>query len=199
MESRLTFDTLIVGANEEAQHWVDLLGSRHVGFRPIGFISTSSVDDARRPRSLVGAIDRLRGLVYGTGAKCAFVAASAVTAADTKHVLKARRLDGIEIRVTANLPLTLATQVAIQSVGGLMSLTVGTVRLARTRAISKRPSTWSSRPSACCCWWPSSWPSPWLSSSPVPGGALPPATGRAETPAVRAAQVRTMVADRSRC
>jgi exopolysaccharide biosynthesis polyprenyl glycosylphosphotransferase len=67
-----------------------------------------------------------------------FVAASAVTAADMKHVLKARRLDGVEIRVTANLPPTLATQVAIQSVGGLMALTVNALRLTRTQAIAKR-------------------------------------------------------------
>jgi exopolysaccharide biosynthesis polyprenyl glycosylphosphotransferase len=86
----------------------------------------------------VGPIDRLRGLVHGTGARCVFVAASAVTTADMKHVLKARRLDGVEIRVTANLPPTLATQVAIQSVGGLMALTVNALRLTRTQAIAKR-------------------------------------------------------------
>jgi exopolysaccharide biosynthesis polyprenyl glycosylphosphotransferase len=137
-EGKLTFDTLIVGTNDEAQHLAKLLGSNRLGFRPIGFVSTGSPNGTPSSAPVVGPIDRLRGLVHGTGARCVFVAASAVTTADMKHVLKARRLDGVEIRVTANLPPTLATQVAIQSVGGLMALTVNALRLTRTQAIAKR-------------------------------------------------------------
>jgi exopolysaccharide biosynthesis polyprenyl glycosylphosphotransferase len=138
VEDKLTFDTLVVGINEEAQHLAELLGSNRVGFRPIGFVSTGSTNGAPPSLPVMGAIDRLRGLIHATGARCVFVAASAVTTADMKHVLKARRLDGVEIRVTANLPPTLATQVAIQSIGGLMALTVNAVRLTRTQAIAKR-------------------------------------------------------------
>jgi exopolysaccharide biosynthesis polyprenyl glycosylphosphotransferase len=132
-EGKLTFDTLIVGTNDEARHLAELLGSSRIGFRPIGFVSTGSPNGTPPSGPVVGQIDRLRGLVHSTGARCVFVAASAVTTADMKHVLKARRLDGVEIRVT-----TLATQVAIQSVGGLMALTVNAVRLTRTQAIAKR-------------------------------------------------------------
>jgi exopolysaccharide biosynthesis polyprenyl glycosylphosphotransferase len=139
MDGKLTFDTLIVGTNQEAQHLAELLGSSHVGFRPVGFVSTASSNGASRPDlPILGPIDRLRGLIRSTSANCVFVAASAVTSADMKHVLKARRLDGIEIRVTANLPPTLATQVAIQSIGGLMALTVNAIRLTRSQAIAKR-------------------------------------------------------------
>ena len=138
IDHKLTFDTLIVGTNEEAQHLAKLLGDKPVGFRPIGFVSTGSAIDTPPSLPVVGVIDRLRGLIHSTGARCVFVAASAVTTADMKHVLKARRLDGVEIRVTANLPLTLATEVAIQSVGGVMALTVNAVRLTRTQAIAKR-------------------------------------------------------------
>jgi exopolysaccharide biosynthesis polyprenyl glycosylphosphotransferase len=138
-EGKLTFDTLIVGTNQEAEHLAELLGSSHIGFRPVGFVSTASSNGATRPElPVLGSIDRLRGLVRSTRANCVFVAASAVTSADMKHVLKARRLDGIEIRVTANLPPTLATQVAIQSIGGLMALTVNAIRLTRSQAIAKR-------------------------------------------------------------
>jgi exopolysaccharide biosynthesis polyprenyl glycosylphosphotransferase len=138
IEGKLTFDTLIVGTNEEAEHLAELLGSNRVGFRPVGFVSTGSSNGVSPSLPVVGAIDRLRGLIHATGARCVFVAASAVTTVDMKHVLKARRLDGVEIRVTANLPPTLATQVAIQSVGGLMALTVNAVRLTRGQAIAKR-------------------------------------------------------------
>jgi FlaA1/EpsC-like NDP-sugar epimerase len=110
-EGKLTFDTLIVGTNQEAEHLAELLGSSHVGFRPVGFVTTASSNGATQPGlPALGPIDRLRGLVRSTRANCVFVAASAVTSADMKHVFKARRLDGIEIRVTANLPPTLATR-----------------------------------------------------------------------------------------
>ena len=138
-KGELTFDTLIVGTNQEAEHLAELLGSNSTGFQPVGFVSTgSSNGSAPHGLQVLGTIDRLRGLVRDTGASCVFVAASAVTTTDMKHVLKARRLDGVEIRITANLPPTLATQVAIQSVAGLMALTVDGVRLTRTQAIAKR-------------------------------------------------------------
>jgi FlaA1/EpsC-like NDP-sugar epimerase len=75
-----------------------------MGLGPVGFVSTGS-SDGRVPHglSVLGAIDRRRGLIRDTGADCVFVAASTVTTADMKHVLKARRLDGVDIQVT-NLP-----------------------------------------------------------------------------------------------
>jgi exopolysaccharide biosynthesis polyprenyl glycosylphosphotransferase len=138
IEGRLTFDTLIVGTNEEAEHLAELFRGNRLGFRPIGFVSTGSSNGVPPSLPVLGGIDRLRRLIHGTGARCVFVAASAVTTADMKHVLKARRLDGVEIRITANLPPTLATQVAIQSIGGLMALTVDAVRLTRSQAVAKR-------------------------------------------------------------
>ncbi len=54
-------------------------------------------------------------------------------------MLKARRLDGIEIRVTANVPAMLSTtRVTPRSVGGLMALSINAVRLTRAQAIAKR-------------------------------------------------------------
>jgi exopolysaccharide biosynthesis polyprenyl glycosylphosphotransferase len=137
---QLTFDTLIVGTNREAQHLAELLAGSRVGYRPLGFVSTGSQDGAV-PGGLpvLGAIGGLRQLVSQTGASCVFVASTAVHAEDIKQVLKARRLDGVEIRVTANFPGTLsATRVAPQSVGGLLALSVQAVRLTRAQAIAKR-------------------------------------------------------------
>ena len=88
---------------------------------------------------MLGSIGQLRELIRENGANCVFVAATAVQAADVKHVLKARRLDGVEIRVTANIPAMLATtRVTPQSIGGLMALSVNAVRLTRGQAIAKR-------------------------------------------------------------
>src|SRR6266508_4447394 len=108
-DGELTFDTLIVGTNSEADHLADLLTSSKLGYRPLGFVATSAQPASGGSLPVLGPIGELRELIRETGANCVFVAATAVQAADVKHVLKARRLDGIEIRVTANVPAMLAT------------------------------------------------------------------------------------------
>src|SRR6266540_901577 len=138
-DGELTFDTLIVGTNSEADHLADLLTSSKLGYRPLGFVATSAQPASGGSLPVLGPIGELRELIRETGANCVFVAATAVQAADVKHVLKARRLDGVEIRVTANVPATLSTtRVTPQSVGGLMALSVNAVRLTRGQAIAKR-------------------------------------------------------------
>ena len=137
---QLTFDTLIVGTNREAESLAELLAANKVGYRPLGFVSTAASDGVP-PDGLpvLGSIGGLRQLISKTGASCVFVVATAVGAEDVKNVLKARRLDGVEIRVTANVPGTLsATRVTPQSVGGLLALAVHAVRLTRAQAIAKR-------------------------------------------------------------
>jgi exopolysaccharide biosynthesis polyprenyl glycosylphosphotransferase len=137
---RLTFNTLIVGTNHEAQRLAELLGASRIGYRPLGFVSTGA-HDAAAPNGLpvLGSIGGLRPLIRQTGASCVFVAATAVQPEDVKHVLKARRLDGVEIRVTAGFPAVLsATRFTPQSIGGLVALSVNAVRLTRTQAAAKR-------------------------------------------------------------
>jgi exopolysaccharide biosynthesis polyprenyl glycosylphosphotransferase len=136
---QLTFDTLIVGTNREAQSLAELLASSKVGYRPLGFVATVSSDEVAGGPPVLGPIDELRQLITQTQASCVFVASSDVDAEDVKQVLKARRLHGVEIRVTANFPGTLsATRVTPQSVGGLLALSVSAVRLTRAQAIAKR-------------------------------------------------------------
>src|SRR6266508_1646331 len=135
---RFGFDTLIVGTNHEAEHLARLLAGGKLGFRPLGFVGTST-GSASSTLPVLGGIGELRELIHRTRANCVFVAATAVQAADVKHVLKARRLDGVEIRVTANVPAMLsATRVTPQSVGGLMTLSINAVRLTRAQAAAKR-------------------------------------------------------------
>ncbi len=137
---KLTFDTLIVGTNREAQQLAELLQSSRVGYRPLGFVATASSQGAAAGGlPVLGSIGALRQLIAQTEASCMFVASSAVNAEDVKQVLKARRLDGVEIRVTANFPGNLAaTRVIPQSVAGLLALSVSAVRLTRGQAIAKR-------------------------------------------------------------
>jgi len=137
----LTFDTLIIGVNREAQNLAELLQTTKVGYRPLGFVATASSQSAAAAGGLpvLGSIGALRQLISQTQASCVFVASSAVNAEDVKQVLKARRLDGVEIRVTANFPGTLAaTRLIPQSVAGLLALSVSAVRLTRGQSIAKR-------------------------------------------------------------
>jgi exopolysaccharide biosynthesis polyprenyl glycosylphosphotransferase len=138
-EGRLTFQTLIIGTNHEAAHLADLLSDNRQGFKPLGFAATEHVSAVDHPLPVLGTIEQLRDLIRQTGANCVFVAATAVRPSDVKHVLKARRLDGVEIRVTANFPAMLATtRVTPKSIGGLMALSINGVRLTRGQAIAKR-------------------------------------------------------------
>jgi exopolysaccharide biosynthesis polyprenyl glycosylphosphotransferase len=137
---RLTFDTLIVGTNQEAQYLADRLSTSKLGYQPLGFVSTGPDDTpVLSGLPVLGSIGGLRPLIHQTGASCVFVAATAVKSEDVKHVLKARRLDGVEIRVTANFPAVLsATRFTPQSINGLIALSVNAVRLTRSQAIAKR-------------------------------------------------------------
>jgi exopolysaccharide biosynthesis polyprenyl glycosylphosphotransferase len=140
ISGELTFDTLIVGVNREAQNLAELLQTNKVGYRPLGFVATASSQGAAAGGlPVLGSIGALRQLISQTQASCVFVASSAVNAEDVKQVLKARRLDGVEIRVTANFPGTLAaTRLIPQSVAGLLALSVSAVRLTRAQSIAKR-------------------------------------------------------------
>jgi exopolysaccharide biosynthesis polyprenyl glycosylphosphotransferase len=138
-EGRLVFETLVVGANREAKHLADLLMADKAGFRPLGFVATAAPDGVPHGLPVLGSIDELRRVIRETNAKCLFVAGSAVDTADIKRVLKARRLDGVEVRVTANFPAMLSTtRITTQSVGGVMALAINAVRLTRLQAAAKR-------------------------------------------------------------
>ena len=137
---RLTFDTLIVGTNQEALYLAERLSASQFGYQPLGFVSTGPDDrTVLNGLPVLGSIDGLRPFIHQTGATCVFVAATAVQSEDVKHVLKARRLDGVEIRVTANFPAVLsATRFTPQSINGLIALSVNAVRLTRSQAVAKR-------------------------------------------------------------
>jgi exopolysaccharide biosynthesis polyprenyl glycosylphosphotransferase len=86
----------------------------------------------------MGSISDLREVIREVGAECVFVAASALSVAEMKHVAKAVRLEGVEVRVTATLPEVLSSRVAVQSLGGVTALSLRPVRLTGTQAGIKR-------------------------------------------------------------
>jgi exopolysaccharide biosynthesis polyprenyl glycosylphosphotransferase len=135
---KLMFRTLIVGANAEADQLAATMQAREYGFLPVGFVAGGM--DALRPddQQVIGPIDRLRELIRETKADCLFVASSAVTSDDVRQVMKARRLEDVEVRFTANLPTVLSSRLAPQTIGGVMTLSVNVLQLTRTQAAAKR-------------------------------------------------------------
>jgi exopolysaccharide biosynthesis polyprenyl glycosylphosphotransferase len=135
---KLTFRTLIVGANPEAERLAAALQTRELGFLPVGFVA-GGMDELRLDdQRVVGRIDRIRELIRETRADCLFVASSAVTSEDVMEVMKARRLENVEVRFSANLPTVLSSRLAPQTIGGVMTLSVNALQLTRVQAAAKR-------------------------------------------------------------
>ncbi len=87
---------------------------------------------------ILGSVTDLREVIRQVGAECVFVAATALSIDEMKHVAKAVRLEGVEVRVTATLPEVLSSRVAVQSLGGVTALSLRPVRLTGTQAALKR-------------------------------------------------------------
>ena len=138
LEGKLTFRTLIVGANLEAERLAATMQVKELGFEPVGFVA-GGMDDLRLDDGRVlGPVARIRELIRETKADCLFVASSAVTPEDVVQIMKARRLENVEVRFTANLPTVLSSRLAPQTIGGVMTLSVNVLQLTRAQAAAKR-------------------------------------------------------------
>jgi exopolysaccharide biosynthesis polyprenyl glycosylphosphotransferase len=138
LEGKLTFRTLIVGANLEAERLAATMQVRELGFEPVGFVAGGMdalpLDDDR----VLGPVARIRELIRENQADCLFVASSAVTPEDVVQIMKARRQESVEVRFTANLPTVLSSRLAPQTIGGVMTLSVNVPQLTRAQAAAKR-------------------------------------------------------------
>ncbi len=135
---RLTFRTLVVGANAEAVSLATAMRAPDSGFEPVGFVRTSEETCPELDPPVVGHIRELRELVHRERADCVFVASSAVSAEETKQIARIVRLEGLEVRVSASLPVVLSSRLSAQPVGGVMSLALRPARLTRTQRALKR-------------------------------------------------------------
>jgi exopolysaccharide biosynthesis polyprenyl glycosylphosphotransferase len=138
----LSFPTLIVGSNEEATHLLELMEAPAFGFRALGMVATAhsaaQAADGDPDTRILGTIAELREVIRECRAECVFVAATSLSTAEMKHVAKAVRLEGVEVRITATLPEVLSSRVAVQSLGGVTALSLQPVRLTGTQAALKR-------------------------------------------------------------
>jgi exopolysaccharide biosynthesis polyprenyl glycosylphosphotransferase len=137
-DGRLSFRTLIIGANKEADGLTKALQAPHLGFTPLGYISVGDARPEANGIRVLGHIDDLEQVMRVNQAECLFVASSAVSSDDMLRVAQASRRLGVELRVSANVPQMLTSRLNIQPVGEVMSLSLKPVRLTGGQALSKR-------------------------------------------------------------
>jgi exopolysaccharide biosynthesis polyprenyl glycosylphosphotransferase len=136
---RLAYRTLIVGTNDEARGLVEAMRPAFLGFRVIGCVPTRRSSDPRFDGLPVyGSVERIQEAIRESGADCVFVASSAVTPEEMTKVTKAVRVQGVEVRVSANLSDILSTRLTVQPIGSVMALSLNPVRLTGMQAAMKR-------------------------------------------------------------
>jgi exopolysaccharide biosynthesis polyprenyl glycosylphosphotransferase len=134
----LTLRTLIVGTNEEAERLAEQMSPAGNGLDLIGHVETMSSQPGLDGVPVIGDLSDLSDVVRASRADCVFVASSAVRVEDMRRVTTLARQQGVEVRVSANLPELSSTRLSVQSFAGLMTLSVQPVRLSRPKAVVKR-------------------------------------------------------------
>jgi len=131
--------TVIIGDNAEAARLANGSLGRQAGLDPIGLVAMSDAGldrDAELP--LLGSLQDLPEVIRGTGADCVLVASSAVSTDEMRFISKIARRTGTELRVTANLPEVLSTRLSVLPIGGIIALSLRSVRLSGPQALAKR-------------------------------------------------------------
>jgi len=136
---RLALRTLIVGDNTEADELARALQAEaHLGFLPVGYVSTDRQLSSANHVPILGSVEYLAELIPAHGVECLFVASTAVSPAQMMMVAQAARRQGAEVKVSANLPQILTSRVSVQQLGSVMTLSLKAVRLSGTQALMKR-------------------------------------------------------------
>jgi exopolysaccharide biosynthesis polyprenyl glycosylphosphotransferase len=135
---RLSFRTLIVGTSAEAGRLAHVLDHPGSGFVPLGYVRGSDPVIWANTLPLLGDLEQLQSLIRSHAADCLFVASSALTFEDISWVAQAARKEGVEVRVSANLPRMLTSRLCFQTVGPTIAISLRPVRLNGRQIMLKR-------------------------------------------------------------
>jgi exopolysaccharide biosynthesis polyprenyl glycosylphosphotransferase len=148
VDGTLAYRTLVVGANDEARKALNAFRAPALGFRPVGVLTTERDIDhvAHAPgQPLIeistesfGNVEALRQVIRELGVDCVFVASSAVTPEEMAQIAKASRLEGVEARLSLNLPHILPTRLTVQPLDHLTIISLKSARLSGGQAAAKR-------------------------------------------------------------
>jgi exopolysaccharide biosynthesis polyprenyl glycosylphosphotransferase len=148
VNGELAYRTLLVGANEEAKSALEAFRSQALGFRPVGVVVPETGNGRRSPMfdedliqistDAIGNVVALRRVIRELAVDCLFVASSAVSPDDMAHIAKAARLEGVEVRLSVNLPHILPTRLTVQPLDHLTIISLKSARLSGGQAAAKR-------------------------------------------------------------
>jgi exopolysaccharide biosynthesis polyprenyl glycosylphosphotransferase len=137
-KGKLALRTIVVGTNHEAARLAHILQNPALGFAPLGFVTVSGPTVSPDGMPVIGGIENLRSIVRDYSADCIFVASTAVGSPEMVLAVQAARLEGVAVRVTANLNNILTSRVSVQPLGSLLTLSLRPVRLGGPQAFVKR-------------------------------------------------------------
>jgi exopolysaccharide biosynthesis polyprenyl glycosylphosphotransferase len=137
-DGRLSFRTLIIGADREAGRLAHAIARAGSGFTSIGFVDVTKPPGSSDALPVLGRLEDLGSLIGRSRAECLFVASTAIDAEAMRRVTQAARQAGVEVRVSANLPQILTSRLSVQQVGHTMALSLKPVRLSGGEALTKR-------------------------------------------------------------
>ena len=132
----LQFRALVLGTNQEARQLAEMMNIRSTGYELIGFVETSG-SEAGRPLPK-GEVERIRAAIRDRGAEAVVIASTATNGEAMRQLVRVARLEGVELRVSANMPEFLPTQASLQPLGRLMTLSIRPQELSGHQAAAKR-------------------------------------------------------------
>jgi exopolysaccharide biosynthesis polyprenyl glycosylphosphotransferase len=138
LNGRLSYRTLIVGTNDEAERVAEALREPDSGFAPLGYISLTDSATSANGLPVAGRLDSLAEAIRSRAADCLFVASTALGTEEMLRVATAARQEDVEMRVFANLPEILSSRLTVQPAGTSLALTIKPVRLSRSQKLIKR-------------------------------------------------------------
>jgi exopolysaccharide biosynthesis polyprenyl glycosylphosphotransferase len=135
-KGQLLARTAILGTDSEALRLAAALDDRRLGFQLVGFVMTGSAFPGG-PR-VIGSLDALPEAIQSFGLDCLFVASGAVSTAEMTAIRAVATLHGVEMRVAASLGDVSVARLSVQSVDGVLALSLRPSRLGPRQALLKR-------------------------------------------------------------
>jgi exopolysaccharide biosynthesis polyprenyl glycosylphosphotransferase len=132
LSPRLALRTLIVGVKEEVAEATRLLGDIGSFLRPVGTFTIPSASHEEN------GVERLTEAIRGSQAECVVVASPALPPVRVAALVRAARLEGAEVRLTANLPEVLPHRVRVENIGSISLVSLSLPRLTGAQARLKR-------------------------------------------------------------
>ncbi|MFN2590898.1 MAG: sugar transferase [Actinomycetota bacterium] len=137
-QGHLTFRTLVVGTNDEAQRLARMMARGAFGYRTIGLVRTTFGPADTDGFTVWGDLQGIEEAIAESEAECVFVATSAVTPEELAKVTKVAREGRAEVRLSSMISDIMSTRLVVQPVGNVVTLSLKPARLTGLQPVTKR-------------------------------------------------------------